>query len=645
MKSKLILSGLLMLVLVLNACSRVPATSSPEEQPTPAVETPTSAGYQPVDVDQVEALVGVGSPIPVQVIVSGNLPDSCAQLELMQQKQVGSHFDITLSTVPSAAEGCVQDTLPFKIFIPLNIVNLPAGSYTVSVNGSPASFEVNTGNTTSSLPAVDSEITREDVEVASVNAEIGVGSPIPVHAIVGVNLYNTCAQVGEMRLHREGNTFYIQLIADIAQRTDCQADPPSGSIPFRMDIPLNIVNLPSGPYEVNVNGVSASFDPNAKPAGMTDLAEFESLLLAALNQRNPEEQRKFMEERFTLATWRSGGQSLRSEEAVVRLPNNYTMADNSIQFDEFQGIPGFDPQIFLGPDVQLEKVMLASGWGLDGKGEALLFIIRRPDGSLYWNSVLSAAEGFNPSMSAACTAPVEVPKADGKVSYNGISVAVDASLPYPTFARVCKAEGDDPEMGKEVHRPYTQFSFQDNDRRITNFEPEIRVYEVTGDQQGNIYPLNLLDELQTTLEQRPEPVTWFKNHALHTHEKYLDFKNGSGVRGLVQYMQDAGFYTNNGLTYEFNGLTGDGHYFVQARLPVSVPFLIEMDGFQLPPVNLNPGAIVIPEWPASYEQQRQVIEAYNNDALQRFEQTPDSDFSPDLALLDSIVQSIRVEQP
>jgi hypothetical protein len=256
MKYKLILSGLFMLVLVLNACSQIPA---------PAGETPASARYQPVDVDQVETLVGVGSPIPVQVIVSGNLPDSCAQLELMQQKQEGTQFNITLSTIPSAAGGCVQDTLPFRILIPLNIVNLPAGSYTVDVNGTPASFEVSTANTTASLPAVDSEITREAIEVPGVSMEIGVASPIPVHAIVSLNQANTCAQVGEMRLHREGSTFYIRLIADIAQREDCQADPPSGSIPFRMDIPLNMVNLPEGSYEVNVNGATTTFDWPAQP--------------------------------------------------------------------------------------------------------------------------------------------------------------------------------------------------------------------------------------------------------------------------------------------------------------------------------------------------------------------------------------------
>jgi hypothetical protein len=252
----------LILVVILNACSGFAMAGSSGGQPTSVIETEPATGYQPVDVDQVEVEVGVGSPIPVQVIVTGNLPDTCAQIELVQQEQDRSNFHIALSSIPSGAEGCVQDTLPFRIVIPLNIVNLPAGSYSVEANGSSATFEVDTANTTSSQPAADSAITKDDIQVDSVNIEVGVGSPIPVHAIVGLSLPNTCAQLGEIRLHREGTTFYVRLIAYSAERADCQAD----SIPFRAEIPLNIVNLPEGPYEVNVNGVITSFDPRTRPA-------------------------------------------------------------------------------------------------------------------------------------------------------------------------------------------------------------------------------------------------------------------------------------------------------------------------------------------------------------------------------------------
>jgi hypothetical protein len=163
---------------------------------------------------------------------------------------------MTISTIPSSAEGCIQDTLPFRITIPLNIVNVPAGAYTLEVNGVGADFTLETGNTTSSLPTVDSVITKDEVRVDDINVQVGVGSPIPVHAVVSLSLPNTCAQLGEIRLHREETTFYIRLIAEIAERADCKED----SIPFRAEIPLNMVNLPDGQYIINVNGAEKLWD-------------------------------------------------------------------------------------------------------------------------------------------------------------------------------------------------------------------------------------------------------------------------------------------------------------------------------------------------------------------------------------------------
>ena len=98
-------------------------------------------GYQQLSVDHFEVEIGVGSPTPVYVVVSGNLPDTCSQVEYTEVKQNGSDFNITLSAIPSKDENCIQDTLPFKISVPLNVVNLPKGTYEVNVIGATASFD------------------------------------------------------------------------------------------------------------------------------------------------------------------------------------------------------------------------------------------------------------------------------------------------------------------------------------------------------------------------------------------------------------------------------------------------------------------------------------------------------------------------
>ena len=85
-----------------------------------------------------------------------------------------------------------------------------------------------------------------------------------------------------MRLHREKTTFYIRLIAYSAEVSGCVQD----SLPFRLEVPLNIVNLTEGPYEINVNGVTAQFDTTQEPTTSSSLEDFTNNLLVALTQRD-----------------------------------------------------------------------------------------------------------------------------------------------------------------------------------------------------------------------------------------------------------------------------------------------------------------------------------------------------------------------
>jgi hypothetical protein len=246
----------LTLTFILGACTPL-ATSTPSDPPPP----PVFGEFQPVQVDQAEVEVGVGSPIPVHVIVSGNLPDHCSQVEYTEIKQDGSNFIIKLSATPDmgnlVVDGCIKDPLPFRMSIPLNVIGLPAGDYSVEVNGSRVDFSLETGSSASSPPRVNSALHKEDIQVASVDVEVGEGSSLPVHAIVGFNLPNSCAQLGEIRLLRGGEaTFLVRLDLYVMEGEDCQVN----SIPSRVEIPLNIVNLSEQTYKVNVNGFIATLE-------------------------------------------------------------------------------------------------------------------------------------------------------------------------------------------------------------------------------------------------------------------------------------------------------------------------------------------------------------------------------------------------
>ncbi len=144
--------ALILLVFSLAACVPAVIVSSSGVQPTPIVETEevvqaatakpivTTIELPKLKVHDVQMQIGVGSPIPVDAFISGELPDTCAQLAEVRQALQNFSFEITVAVKPGTHEECLRDTLPFRIAVPLNMVNQPAGTYTVKVNGASTTF-------------------------------------------------------------------------------------------------------------------------------------------------------------------------------------------------------------------------------------------------------------------------------------------------------------------------------------------------------------------------------------------------------------------------------------------------------------------------------------------------------------------------
>lgn len=268
----------LILAFVLGACSPFQIASSEGEGPAPLIATeppvtdkpvvtgepasvsadifPTT-GYQPVNVVDVYAEVGVGSPIPVTVDLGADLPDICAQVEFVEVVQDGDTFRVQVGTVPSTKQECLRDTVPFRMKVPLNVLDLPAGSYKVEVNGISADFRIDSSaSTATDLRAPAMPIYKDEILVDDVSIDVGRGSPLPVHAVVSANLPKSCGQLGEIQMHRADKTFFVRLIGHLPAQSECNPD----TLPLRLEMPLNLVNLPEGTYEVNVNGVTTTFD-------------------------------------------------------------------------------------------------------------------------------------------------------------------------------------------------------------------------------------------------------------------------------------------------------------------------------------------------------------------------------------------------
>lgn len=163
-------------------------------------------------------------------------------------------------------------------------------------------------------------------------------------------------------------------------------------------------------------------------------------------------------------------------------------------------------------------------------------------------------------------------------------------------------------------------------------KPQIFVYPLADLASANEAAGKTVSDLQALLQTRQAgdqlpflPLLNMKQ-VMHPQMQYLDFKNGQGVRFLTQFNQAATPINNIEMIYTFQGLTSDGQYYIAAVLPVTHPELPatqQVDAQQAAEFNDFP--------------------AYLTKTITWLDQQPASSFSPDLAKLDALIQSIEVK--
>lgn len=119
---------------------------------------------------------------------------------------------------------------------------------------------------------------------------------------------------------------------------------------------------------------------------------------------------------------------------------------------------------------------------------------------------------------------------------------------------------------------------------------------------------------------------------LHAQIRYMDFQSGTGVRYVTAYAGEIGPLTNDSLYYSFQGLSHDGRYGVAIYMPLQHPGL----------VNTSED---VPGWPENNDTFRQNYDSYFEANLRLLEAAAPAEFTPSLAALDALVQSIRIEAP
>jgi uncharacterized protein YraI len=269
--------------------------------------------------------------------------------------------------------------------------------------------------------------------VQSVEVQMLGINPIQVNAVIRGELPDAgCTTISTVDQMREGDTFHITLTTT----TDPLALCAQALTPFEEVVRLDTTNLPPAPYVVNANSIQQAFELLPR-----DMENFKQMLVQALNAKDYETLRLMMDKSLTIAHWRSQGNAYDVETSLEQLKSNHLSANTSITADfakDLTTLPdGTDPFSVFRLDVGPNHMLFVSGWGPEGKAEAILYMNYLLDGSLYWHSVLVAKDGFAEKL---VIAPVTVPPVDMNA--------------YPTNVKYVLAQKD----VRMRNGPGTQFS-------------------------------------------------------------------------------------------------------------------------------------------------------------------------------------------
>ena len=121
-----------------------PDTTVPKEEPAP--DKNATYIYRKVGIESIQIQKMESMPVQVSVLVNGWLSDSCTSLDQITQERDGKDFLITITTKRPADVNCLQMITPFQQTIPLDVLGLKAGTYTVTVNRMSDTFTLDVDN-------------------------------------------------------------------------------------------------------------------------------------------------------------------------------------------------------------------------------------------------------------------------------------------------------------------------------------------------------------------------------------------------------------------------------------------------------------------------------------------------------------------
>lgn len=97
-------------------------------------------------VENIEILILESFPVQVHVVARGYVPDGCTRIDKISQNRKEKLFEVKITTRRPKDAACILVIQEFEEVVPLDVLDLSAGLYTVDVNGIRDSFELQFDN-------------------------------------------------------------------------------------------------------------------------------------------------------------------------------------------------------------------------------------------------------------------------------------------------------------------------------------------------------------------------------------------------------------------------------------------------------------------------------------------------------------------
>jgi hypothetical protein len=247
-------------------------------------------------------------------------------------------------------------------------------------------------------------------------------------------------------------------------------------------------------------------------------------------------------------------------------------------------------------------------------------------------ALLTAA--FLMSGCSSSSTPTQLP---ANITCNAISFYLD-----PALGNGCECETVPESSSSDIpsyvfiYPAHTELIIQNYPLTGTQFPPQVWIYPVS--RFSELLP-DILPPRVSDLNRLISGGTWSsgelpflpaipQEQTFFSHLTDLSFNGGQGVRFITEYSDGPFPISNKNIIYTFQGLTGEGKYWVAVTLPISSPIL---------PADYD----TLPEG-YTRESLAQNYSSYVSDVKEALEAQALGSFSPTINMLDNLVKSIIV---